>query len=87
MIGGLLSSSTLGLGCGVWLPVPAGVAFGSASGAYIPKRVEDVKFKTERVRDKKVSEEGSAGVDGEEVEGVEDVVSVKEGRRGTGWTT
>lgn len=34
----------------------------------MPKRVEEVRFKTERVRDAKVSEEGSAGVEGDESE-------------------
>ena len=87
MIGGLASSSMLDRGAGVWLPVPHGVADSTrleslSAGAYIPRRVEDVKLSTDRVREMKVSDDaGSAGVGG--VDGVEVEAGVREkGRSG-----
>ena len=75
-----MSSSALCRGKGVG----HGVRFESLSlGEYMPRSVEDVRFRTERVRDMKVSEDCSAGVEG--VDGVELLVTVKDaGRRGVG---
>ena len=101
MTGGFLSSIPLPLigvrdTCGVREPVPHGVMMSSgfpspSAGEYMPKRVEEVRFRTERVRLASHLDVGSrdtesmvslAGVGGEE--GSVDAGVISNARRGMG---